>query len=171
MTTPIAVLQKAAGLGLTLGIENGETLTVQPGERCPADFADLLARWKWHLLTMLTWPFVMAYSETLGKTVFFAEDEDTRAALVEAGALPGSVYTREELSILVEAKRLLNAEPKGVAIRATMPIPGVQQNHCHQPEPAFLINDNQPSNMKVRLAVDWDKSRLLTTTGGVDIRR
>jgi hypothetical protein len=171
MTTPIAVLQKAAGLGLTLGIENGETLTVRPGEHCPADFADLLARWKWHLLTMLTWPFVMVYSETLGETVFFAEDEDTRAALVEAGALPGSVYTRDELSILVEAKRLLNAELKGVAIRATMPVPGVLQDRCHQPEQAFLLNDNQRSNKRVPLAADWDKSRLLTTTDGVDIRR
>jgi hypothetical protein len=144
MTTPIAVLQKAAGLGLTLGIENGETLTVRPGEHCPADFADLLAQWKWHLLTMLTWPFVMAYSETLGKTVFFAEDEDTRAALVEAGALPGSVYTRDELSILVEAKRLFNAELKGVAIRATMPVPGFYRTAATSPKPAFLINDNQP---------------------------
>jgi hypothetical protein len=121
MRMPIAVLQKAAGLGLTLGIENGETLTVQPGERCPAHFADLLARWKWNLLTMLTWPFVMVYSETLGETVFFAEDEDTRAALVEAGALPTSVYTREELSILVEAKRVFNAKLKGVVGRDQFP--------------------------------------------------
>jgi hypothetical protein len=34
---------------------------------------------------------IVSYSETLGEIIFFAEDEDTRAALVEAGALPGSV--------------------------------------------------------------------------------
>jgi hypothetical protein len=114
---------------------------------------------------------MMAYSNVLAETIFFAEDEDTRAVLVEAGALPGSVYTREELSILVEAKRVFNAELKGVAIRATMPVRGVLQDRYHQPEPAFLINDNQPNNMRVQLAGAWDKSRLLTTTGRVDIRR
>jgi hypothetical protein len=169
--TPIKVFQEAAERGLKLGIKPPHTLTVQPANRCPRDFADTLSQHKWHLLVLLQLPFCMAYSNVLGETIFFAEDEDTRATLVEAGALPGSVYTRDELSILVEAKRVFNAELKGVAIRATMPVSGVLQDRCHQPEPAFLINDNQPSNMRVQLAADLDKSRLLTTTGGVDIRR
>jgi hypothetical protein len=167
--TTIEVLQKAADLGLKLGSENGNTLTFQPSGRCPPDFTETLKAHKWRLLVPLQLLFVMVYSNVLGETIFFAEDEDTRATLVEAGALPGSVYTRDELSILVEAKRVFNAELKGVAIRATMPVPGVLQDRCHQPEPAFLTNDNQPSNMQ--LAADLDKLRLLTTTGGVDIRR
>jgi hypothetical protein len=66
------------------------------------------------------------------------------AALVEAGALPGSVYTRDELSILVEAKRVFNAELKGVAIRATMPVPGVLQDRCHHAEPTSPTNGDHP---------------------------
>jgi hypothetical protein len=119
--TTIEVFQKAAELGLNLGVERGDTLTVQPANRCPREFADTLSKHKWHLLVLLQLPFCMAYSNALGETIFFAEDEDTMATLVEAGALPGSVYTRNELSILVEAKRVFNAELKGVAIRATLP--------------------------------------------------
>jgi hypothetical protein len=169
--TTIEVFQKAAELGLNLGVEHGDTLTVQPANRCPRDFADTLRQHKWHILVLLQLLFCMAYSKVLGQTIFFAGDEDTRAMLVEAGALPASVYTRDELSILVEAKRVFNAELKGVAIRATTPVSRVLQDRCHQPEPAFLTNDNQSSNMRVQLAADWDKTRLLITKGGVDIRR
>ena len=123
--TTIEVFQKAAELGLNLGLERGDTLTVQPANRCPREFADTLSKHKWYLLVLLQLPFCMAYSNALGETIFFAEDEDARATLVEAGALPSSVYTRDELSILVEAKRVFNAELKGVAIRATMPVPGI----------------------------------------------
>jgi hypothetical protein len=142
--TTIEVFQKAAELGLNLGVERGDTLTVQPANRCPREFADTLSQHKWHLLVLLQLPFCMAYSNVLGETIFFAEDEDTKATLVEAGALPDSVYTRDELSILVEAKRVFNAELKGVAIRATVPVSGVQQDRCHQPEPTFPTNGDHP---------------------------
>jgi hypothetical protein len=86
--TPIAVFQAAAERGLTLGMEPSDTLTVQPAGRCPAEFAATLKAHKWHLLPLLQLPFVMVYSERLGETVFFCEDEDTKAALLEAGAEP-----------------------------------------------------------------------------------
>ena len=47
----------------------------------------------------------MVHSETLEETIFFALDEDTRATLLEAGAEPASVNTREELRVLVEQHR------------------------------------------------------------------
>jgi hypothetical protein len=46
------------------------------------------------------------HSKALEETVFFCEDEATKAALVEAGALEWSIYTRAELRILCEANRL-----------------------------------------------------------------
>ena len=103
--TPIKVFQEAVERGLRLGVEPCDTLTVQPAERCPPDFADKLRAHKRHLLVLLRLPFVMVYFRSLLETFFFAEDEDTRAALVEAGAEPASVYTRSELRMLVERHR------------------------------------------------------------------
>jgi hypothetical protein len=61
---------------------------------------------KWHLLSSLRLPFVMVYSETLGETIFFCQDEDTKAALIEAGAEPWSIYTRDELQVLMTQNRI-----------------------------------------------------------------
>jgi hypothetical protein len=62
---------------------------------------------KWHLLTMLTsWPLVIAYSQTLGETIFFCQDEATKAALQNAGTAEWSIYTRDELRILCEQNRI-----------------------------------------------------------------
>jgi hypothetical protein len=104
--TTIEVYQKAAHLGLSLCSEKKNVLTVRPAERCPPDFVETLRAHKWHLLSMLQWPFVMVESKALrGELVFFYEDEDTKAALVEAGAPASDIYTREELRILCEQNR------------------------------------------------------------------
>jgi hypothetical protein len=103
--TPIALLQKAADLGLKLGTKPGDTLTVQPAERCPPDFARTLKTHKWALLPLLQLPFIMAFSQILGETIFFCEDEDTKAALIETGAAEWSIYTRDELRVLVAQNR------------------------------------------------------------------
>ena len=55
---------------------------------------------------MLSWPFVIVYSQAIEETLFFCQDEGTRAALVEAGADPFSIYTRSELEHLVKANRI-----------------------------------------------------------------
>jgi hypothetical protein len=102
---PIGVLQKAAELGLRLRAV-GNDLHVNPGRSCPPDFANMLRACKSNLLSLLSWPFVMVYSQALGETVFFCKDEDTRAALVEAGADPWSIYTKAELQVLVEQNRI-----------------------------------------------------------------
>ena len=49
---------------------------------------------------------ILAYSQILGETIFFCEDEDTKAALIEAGASEWSIYTRDELRILCEQNRI-----------------------------------------------------------------
>src|SRR5215470_233658 len=95
--TPIELLEKAADLGLKLGSEGRNTLTVEPPSGCPRAFADTLKDHKWLLLDLLRLPFVMVFSKTLGETIFFCEDEHTKSALVEAGADFWSVYTRAEL--------------------------------------------------------------------------
>jgi hypothetical protein len=105
--TPIEALKAAAERGLTLSI-NGNKLRVTPGERLTAGFAQMLKEHKWHLLSILRCPFVMVYSEVLKETIFFAENEDTKDALVEAGADTWSIYTKDEVRVLVAQNR---AEP------------------------------------------------------------
>ena len=71
----VPLLEKAADLGLKLGWEGRDTLTVQPAERCPPDFADTLRAYKRRLLSLVELPFVMVYSKALEETVFFCQDE------------------------------------------------------------------------------------------------
>ena len=47
----------------------------------------------------------MVFSEMSQETIFFCEDEVTKAALVEAGAEEGCICTREELRALIEQHR------------------------------------------------------------------
>jgi hypothetical protein len=103
--TTILILQKAVDLGLKLGFEPPDTLTVESEKCWPRDFAETLRACKPQLLTLLRLPFIMVYSQTLQETIFFCEDESTKGALIEAGALEWSIYTRDELEILVEQNR------------------------------------------------------------------
>jgi hypothetical protein len=108
MTTAatIEVLQKAAEFGLKLGFEPPDTLTFQPANRCPVEFAITLRAHKSQLLTLLRLPFVMVFSQILEETIFFCEDEDTKATLVQAGAEEWSIYTKDELRVLVAQNRV-----------------------------------------------------------------
>jgi hypothetical protein len=103
--TAIDVLQKAAEFDLKLGFEPPDTLTVQPANRCPVEFAIKLKALKPRLLALLRLPFVMAYSQILEETIFFCDDQATKAALVEDGADFFSIYTRDELQILIDHNR------------------------------------------------------------------
>ena len=104
--TPIAILRKAAGLGLALSFEPPDTLDVKALNPWPKSFADTLRDHKSQLLALLRFPFAMVYSEVLEETIFFCEDEAIKASLVEAGADPWSIYTRDELQVLVAQNRL-----------------------------------------------------------------
>ena len=61
---------------------------------------------KWHLPSSLPLPSVMVFSERLGETILFCRDKDTKAALAEAGAEPWSIYTLDELQVLVAQNRI-----------------------------------------------------------------
>ena len=104
--TPVCLLQQAADYDLQLGFESPDTLTVEPAERCPAEFSQVLKAHKPSLLALLKLPFCLVFSQILGETLLFCEDEDTRAALVEAGAEPWSIYTRTELQTLCVQNRV-----------------------------------------------------------------
>jgi hypothetical protein len=110
-TTTIEVFRKATELGLKLGVEPPDTLTLQPASRCPPEFADALRAHKSHLLVLLSLPFVMVHSATLEETIFFCQDEDTKAALVQAGVDSCSIHTKDELRILVAQNRVAPLSP------------------------------------------------------------
>ena len=104
--TPIAILRKAADFGLTLSFTPPDTLDVKASGPWPKDFADTLRTHKSQLLGLLQLPFVMVDSKALGASVFFCEDEAVKAALVEAGVEEWSVYTKDELRVLVAQNRV-----------------------------------------------------------------
>ena len=101
----IQVLETAADLGLKLAIAAPDRLTYQPIENCPLDFVETLKTYKGRLLNLLRLPFVMVFSETLGETIFFCADDDTRTALVQAGAEEWAIYTKDEVCLLVAQNR------------------------------------------------------------------
>jgi hypothetical protein len=103
--TPIEVFAEATKLGLKLSFEPPFTLVVNPRNRCPGDFVDTLSQHKPQLLALLELPFVMVYSEALQDTIFYCEDEATKGGLVEAGADEWSIYTKDELRVLVAHNR------------------------------------------------------------------
>jgi hypothetical protein len=102
----IGILQRAADLGIKLAFEPPNTLTYEPIERCPPAFVDTLKDHKWLLLDLLRLPFLMLYSKTLEETIFFCQDEATKADLVQAGADEFAIYTKDELRILVAQNRV-----------------------------------------------------------------
>jgi hypothetical protein len=104
--TPVSILQKAADLGLQLGLKMPDTLTVEAAERWPKDFAETLRDYKPRLLALLRLPFYMVYSRPLEENVFFCEDEETKAALVAAGADEWSIFTKAELRVLITQNRI-----------------------------------------------------------------
>jgi hypothetical protein len=103
--TPIAVLKEVSERGLKVEA-HGNDLHVIPSDHVPGDFVPVLKAHKQELLALLKLPFVMVYSQTLEETIFTASDVATKAALVEAGADPWSIYTKDELRILVAHNRV-----------------------------------------------------------------
>jgi len=59
---------------------------------------ETLHAFKQPLLAVLELPFVLVDSPAVGELLFFAQDEATKAALVEAGAEGWSIYTRDGLA-------------------------------------------------------------------------
>ncbi|HWX17307.1 MAG TPA: hypothetical protein VNY07_12030 [Chthoniobacterales bacterium] len=100
----VRLIEEAGRLGLTL-CPNGDKVRITPARLCPPEFADELRAHKWQLLVLLGLKFLAVASDVLNETIFFAADEETKAVLIEAGAEPGCVYTREELRLLIDQHR------------------------------------------------------------------
>jgi hypothetical protein len=102
--TPIDLLLEAGRRGFKIEA-HGDKLHITP--QCPSEFADLVRAHKQRLLALLALPFVMVRSQARdGEILFFCGDDQTRAALVEAGAAEWSIYTKQELKILCEQNRV-----------------------------------------------------------------
>jgi hypothetical protein len=99
----------------------GDRLRMLLPADCPPELKDAIRQHKPALLDLMRHPFLIVHSGALNSTVFFVPDDATKESLVAAGADPGSIYTRPELSVLVKhritvdelrlihaAKRLLN---------------------------------------------------------------
>ena len=106
--TALEVLSEAQERGLSL-TARGDQLAVAPNRLLSPDFSAKLCEFKPALLPLLrtkgiTW--IEVHSERLGEDLLFCDDENTKAALIEAGAEPWSIYTRNELRILVAQNRV-----------------------------------------------------------------
>jgi hypothetical protein len=107
--TALDLIAAAGQLGLTLRAKENGKLGFKPERLCPPEFKAKLKTHKAELLTLLqaksvTW--IEVHSERIGETIFFCADGDTKAALIEAGADEWSIYTKEELAILVAQNRV-----------------------------------------------------------------
>jgi len=106
--TAFDVLSESYDLGLTLRAKDNGKLGFKPERLCSPALREKLRAHKPQLLALLqtkevTW--IEVFSEHIGETVFFCRDESTKAALIEAGAEPWSIYTRAELRTLIENNR------------------------------------------------------------------
>jgi hypothetical protein len=112
--TALDLIAAAGQLGLTLWAKDNGKLGFKPERLCPPEFKAKLKTHKADLLTLLqakgvTW--IEVHSKRIGGTIFFCADEDTKAALVQAGAEEWSIYTRSELRILCEQNRVAPLSP------------------------------------------------------------
>jgi hypothetical protein len=106
--TTLEVISEARERGLVL-TPRGDRVGARPNRLLSPDFKGKLRELKPALLPLLrtkglTW--IEVYSERLGETIFFCSDEETRAALIEVGASPWSIYTKQELRQLVAQNRI-----------------------------------------------------------------
>ena len=104
--TPISILQKAAGLGIKLAFKPPDTLSVDASKPWPKDFRDTLSQHKKQLLELLALPFVMVESPAIDELFFFCADDQTKRALIDAGADEWAIYTKAELEVLCAQNRI-----------------------------------------------------------------
>ena len=103
--TALGVMLKAYDSGLQMKAGPDEKLLVWPDSLLSPSMRFELTRWKWQLMYLLAARFLIVYSEPLGCTLFFAEDERVKDALIVAGAEESSIYTLEELEFLAKRDR------------------------------------------------------------------
>lgn len=108
MSTPIQTLLAVSAIGGRLGIA-GENLRMLLPANCPAELKAAIRQKKSELIALLRLNFLVVHSEAVNGTVLWAADESTKEALIATGASPGTIYTPEELKLLVH-RRITAAE-------------------------------------------------------------
>src|SRR5438552_9466602 len=88
--TAFDVLSESHQRGVTVWAKDNGKLGFKPERLCSPELREKLSAHKPQLLALLqtkgiTW--IEVFSERIGETIFFCEDEETKAALVEAGGL------------------------------------------------------------------------------------
>src|SRR6516162_10952806 len=107
--TALDLVAEAQRLGLMLWAKENGNIGFKPARLCPPEFIQGLSAHKREMLELLRMRgirWIEVYSKRLNETIFFCHDEDTKEILIEAGAEPWSIYTRDELQILVTQNRV-----------------------------------------------------------------
>jgi hypothetical protein len=86
-----------------LRIADGELRMALPAN-CSSELKDTIRQHKSALVQLMGLTFLIVWSQVLNTIVFFAADDSTAESLVSAGAERGSIYTREELEVLVRGR-------------------------------------------------------------------
>ena len=107
--TAFDVLSESRQMGLAVWAKDNGKLGFKPQRLCRSELREKLRAHKPQLLPLLrtkgvTW--IEVFSERLSETIFFCKDEETRDALIEAGASEWSIYTRDELWMLTTQNRI-----------------------------------------------------------------
>jgi hypothetical protein len=108
MKTPVEVFLTVVRIGGKLGSAGDKLRMLLPAE-CPPELKDAIRQHKPALLKLMGLTFLIVRSGVLSGTVFFVPDDATKQSLIQAGAKPGSIYTKAELGTLV-ARRITPKE-------------------------------------------------------------
>jgi hypothetical protein len=103
MKTPVDVLLSVTSIDGRLSAVGDKLRTLLPAN-CAPELKDAIRKYKPALLDLMRLTFLIVQSDLLNALVFFTSDDVTKESLVAAGAVPGSIYTRAELEILVRQR-------------------------------------------------------------------
>jgi hypothetical protein len=101
--TPVSVLLEVAAIGGRMGVAGDRLRLLLPPD-VDRTLEDAIRTHKAALLALLRLTFVIVRSDALRDTVIFADSEETKTALVAAGADPGVVYSPDELRLLTSQR-------------------------------------------------------------------
>jgi hypothetical protein len=99
----VETLLAVANAGGQLG-QAGDNLRARLPRDCPHEITESPRANKASLLRLLRLNFLVVRSHHLGATLFWTPDEAAKEALVAAGADPGTIYTADALTRLVNRR-------------------------------------------------------------------
>lgn len=101
MKNPFEVLVGVVKIGGSLGIDESGALRVRVPRTFPPSLKNSIQRHKLGLVELLRRNFLLVRSEVLKTTVIWTPDDQTKEALISAGAGGGYIYTSAELAYLI----------------------------------------------------------------------